>query len=81
MTVVVGKNADKKAKQTELMKWYVTDKDCNQEYGSLVILELDGTYKFDTPFAKGSNNVSSAIAEVICNVGSTDSKKAAGKSI
>ena len=81
MTIAVGRNADKKAGRVNLFQWYVTDTDCEREYGNLVALKMDGTFDFETPFAKGSNNISSAIAETLCSVGFEQEKKAAGKGL
>ena len=81
MTIVVGRSVDKKNNKIDLYKWYVTDSDCKQEYGQLVALDLDGNFKFETPYAKGSKTIGSAIAETICDVGETSSKEAAGKSV
>lgn len=75
MTVVVGKISHAKQNNTDLNKWYVTDQDCINEYGKLVVLDIDGTFKFDTSFAKGSNTIGSAIAEIICNIRSNEIKK------
>jgi hypothetical protein len=66
MTVVVGEDENKITHSTEIMKWYVTDKDCLNGYGNLVMLDMDGNYKFETAFASGSNTVGSGIAERIC---------------
>lgn len=81
ITVVVGKTSDKKLRKIEIVKWYVTDADCSQEYGNLIVLTVDGTYQFESPFAKGSRNIASSIAGTICDVTANDQRKAAGKSI
>lgn len=81
MTIVVGKNDDKKARKVYLHKWYVTDSDCAQEYGNLIALNMDGTYNFEASFAKGSKNISSAIAETICTLTDNEKNKANGKGI
>ena len=81
MTVVVGKNSDNKNGRINIYKWYVTDADCTQEYGNLVALKVDGTFDFETPFAIGSNNIASGIAETICSVTANENNKAAGKGI
>ena len=81
MTVVVGKSTDKKLGTIEIRKWYVTDADCAQEYGNFVVLNVDGTYNFETSFAKGSKNIASGIAENICAITSYEQKKADGKGI
>ena len=81
MTVVVGKTADKKLGTIEIRKWYVTDTDCSQEFGNLVVLTIDGAYQLDAPFAKGSKNIASGIAETICGVTANEKRKAAGKGI
>lgn len=81
MTVVVGKTAEPRGGRIEVSKWYVTDTDCAREYGHLVVLTVDGAYKFESSFAKGSNSIASGIAETICALTATEQKKAAGKSI
>jgi len=81
MTVVVGKTADKKLGTIEIRKWYVTDADCAQEYGNLIVLAVDGTFNMDAPFAKGSKNIASSISETICDLTAKEQQKAAGKGI
>ena len=81
ITIAVGRNADKKAGRVNLAKWYVTDTDCEREYGNLTVLKMDGSLAFEAPFAKGSKNIASAIAETLCSVGVEQEKKAAGKGV
>ena len=81
MTVVVGKISHKKENNIDIYKWYVTDSDCSQEYGNLVVLDIDGNFKFETPFAKGSNTIGSAIAEAICAAAAANDEKVQGKGI
>jgi hypothetical protein len=66
ITVVVGEDESKVTHTTDIMKWYVTDTDCSNGYGNLVMLDMNGNYKYEVPFASGSPTVSSAIAETIC---------------
>ena len=66
ITIVVGKYVDKKADRVHISKWYVTDTDCKREYGNLTVLRMDGSLAFEAPFAKGSEDVASTIAETLC---------------
>ena len=79
MTMVVGKQYNKKTNKIVLQKWYVTDTDCAQEYGNLVVLTIDGKYLYDAPFAIGSETISSFIAKTICLVTANEQEKANGK--
>lgn len=73
--VLVGKIAHKKENNTDFYKWYVTESDCTNEYGNVVVLGMDGNFKFNAPFAKGSKTIGSAIADLICEVGTFAKKK------
>lgn len=66
ITVVVGEDENRVSLNIEIMKWYVTDTDCSNGYGNLVMLDMDGNYKYEAPFASGSKTVGSAIAGMIC---------------
>lgn len=79
ITIVVGKSTNKKTNQVELFKWYVTDVDCKKEYGNLVVLDLNGEFKYEASFAKGAGTVASVLAEVICDAGASFKKQTEGK--
>lgn len=66
ISVVVGEDENRSTHTTDIMKWYVTDADCSNGYGNLVMLDMDGNYKYEAPFASGSKTVGSAIAGMIC---------------
>jgi hypothetical protein len=66
ITIVVGKYVDKEAGRVHISKWYVTDTDCEREYGNLTALKMDGKFLAEAPFAKGSEDVASKIAETLC---------------
>ena len=73
--VVVGQVTHKQQGTVELLKWYVTDSDCVQGYGNLVILDIDGNYETEAPFAQGGKNIASGIAAVVCAAASAGKGK------
>jgi hypothetical protein len=80
IVVVVGQISHKQPQTIEIVKWYVASADCEQGYGNLVILDIDGNYQGETAFAQGGKNIASAIAGGICAAGrASDPKSVGGK--
>jgi len=66
IAVVIGRTGDKKTRQIQVYKWYVSLADCQRELGKVVSLNVDGSYAFENDFVFSSGNVASAMAESIC---------------
>jgi hypothetical protein len=81
ITTVIGRTVNKDDHQVHLYKWYVTDADCTNEYGKLVVLDLDGSYKFEAPYVKDSDSIGSEIAEAICAAAKSQRTKDEGKGL
>ncbi|HVL10481.1 MAG TPA: hypothetical protein VM512_15170 [Burkholderiaceae bacterium] len=68
ISVVVGRTTDKRTKEVDLAKWYVTDADCDRGLGTIVTLSVTGAFRFENPFVKDSGSIASSIADAICDV-------------
>lgn len=68
IAVIVGQDRDLKNKKVSYSKWYVSGSDCEQGFGKLVHLDLDGTYKLETDYAHAGTSVSSSIGTFLCDV-------------
>lgn len=66
IAIVLGRVKDLKSTNISLQKWYVTDKDCENEYGALVTLKLNGDYLYENDFAFSSGSIASINAKIIC---------------
>lgn len=66
VAIVIGRVSNRKTRQIDLEKWYVSVADCDRELGKLVTLDLDGKYKFENDFVFEGGSVASRIAEMIC---------------
>ena len=65
IAAILGKIQNTKTSHIDLYKWYVSLSDCERNLGKLVTLDIDGNYRFDNDYVKGSGNVASQIAEFI----------------
>lgn len=66
IAVVVGRVTQKKTKQINVLKWYVSVADCNNKMGKLVALNIDGTYRYENDVVFGAGSIGSSVAEMIC---------------
>lgn len=71
---VIGRLHDKTTKQITVGKWYVSLADCNREMGKLVILDLDGKFRYENEFVYGAGSAATGIAEAICGAHSQQVK-------
>jgi hypothetical protein len=78
---VIGRDVDSSTTQVSVEIWYVTTPECDNGYGNLVTLDIDGNFKYENPFADGAGSVASSIAKVICGVYEQKKRDAAQKSI
>ena len=81
VAVVIGRIIGINENQVQLYKWYVPLKDCAQESGVVIALNISGEYKFENDFAFKSGNVASAMAESICGAASKRAENQRNKSL
>jgi len=81
IALVVGRTKNPDTSQISLYKWYVTINDCKKQMGSIVSLNIDGTYFHENEFVFGSGNIASSLAETICSVAEYSEKRASEKSL
>ena len=67
---VVAKMTDKSNNTVTIVKWTVSDADCRQKYGKLVVTDIStAKVQWTNDFAFGGGSVGSNVAELICAVG------------
>ena len=66
IAVVIGRIMGIRGGEIQLYKWYVPLKDCIEESGTVVTLNMSGSYQFENDFVFNAGNISSAMAEAIC---------------
>ena len=69
ITVAVVRSTSKNSDKIDIKKWYVSDRDCDNEYGRVIVLSMGDEFFVEAPYAKGSKALASNIAEIICIVG------------
>jgi hypothetical protein len=68
IVVGVGRAFDSVTNRSEVNKWYVTISDCDAEVGMLTVLDTNGKFVNDIPFAFNQGSVGAAVAEALCGV-------------
>jgi len=73
--VIILKTRWRNKDKIELEKVYVTKEDCLKGYGTVVVLDLSGKFKFEFEFAENAGTVSASIARVTCQFFIQDNAK------
>ena len=66
--VIRGQKYDKRAKTYTYEQWYISQSDCLNEMGKLVILDSSGVFKFETDFVADGMSAASGIGDLICSL-------------
>lgn len=67
-TSVVGQWVDKRTRRVDVLKFYVTDNDCDRGFGELTILTMQNEVHLRTGVTIGGQSIGSDIAGIICQV-------------
>lgn len=67
-TSVIGQWINKRTKEINLIRFYVTDDDCARGYGVTTLLDMQGKHLTSSDMILGGNSIASNLADVICSV-------------
>ncbi|HOC10913.1 MAG TPA: hypothetical protein PKH84_04860 [Thermomonas sp.] len=79
--LIRGQVFDKKTKRYDYQQWYVTQADCANGMGKLVVIDTAGEFKFDADFIAQGKSAASAIADMICALNQAANAEKDGKGI